>query len=153
MSNKVITLATNRSYYDIKQAAENSITVEELISELQNYHSDAKIIFSNDNGYTYGQIKTKDLDEETIEDETKEEEEVITRDEMISELEERIQKNGGKPLKVGCVWLDQFDEEILTVGIQDGGTLGVGTNYENFYPMSELTDDDVESVWYEALWA
>ena len=39
---KVITLNTNRSYYGINEAIENSITVEELISELQNYPSDMK---------------------------------------------------------------------------------------------------------------
>lgn len=150
---KVITLSTNRSYYDIKQASENSITVEELISELQNYPSDAKIVFSNDNGYTYGHITAGSLDEETVVNETEEwEEDVITREGMITELEEGIKKNDGKPLKVGCVWLDKFDEEVLTVGIQDGGTLGVGTDQENFHPMSELSDDEVDKVWYEALY-
>ena len=108
---KVIILDTNRSYYGINEASENSITVEELISELQNYPSDAKIVFRNDNGYTYGHITVGSLDEETVVNETEEEEDVITRDDMIAELEERIQKNGGKPLKVGCVWLDQCNDD------------------------------------------
>ena len=47
---KVITLNTNRSYYGINEAIENSITVEELISELQNYPSDMNIVSSNDSG-------------------------------------------------------------------------------------------------------
>jgi hypothetical protein len=149
---KVIILDTNRSYYGINEASENSITVEELISELQNYPSDAKIVFRNDNGYTYGYITSESLDEETVVNETEEEEDVITREGMITELEEGIKKNGGRPLKVGCVWLDKFDEEVITVGIQDGGTLGVGTDQENFYPMSELSDDDVAKVWYEPLY-
>ena len=149
---KVIILDTNRSYYGINEASENSITVEELISELQNYPSDAKIVFRNDNGYTYGHITVGSLDEETVVNETEEEEDVITREGMIAELEEGIRKNDGRPLKVGCVWLDKFDEEVITVGIQDGGTLGVGTDQENFYPMSELSDDEVDKVWYEALY-
>ena len=63
---KVITLNTNRSYYGINEAIENSITVEKLISELQNYPSDMKIIFRNDNDYTYGHITERSLDEETV---------------------------------------------------------------------------------------
>lgn len=64
--NKAIILNTNRSYYGINEAIENSITVEKLISELQNYPGDMKIIFCNDNGYTYGHITERSLDEETV---------------------------------------------------------------------------------------
>lgn len=149
---KVITLNTNRSYYGINEAIENSITVEELISELQNYPSDMKIVFRNDNGYTYGHITERSLDEETVVNETEEEDTVITREEMISELVEEFKKNGGKSLKVDCVWLDKFDKEIISVGILYGDIIGVRTKYGNFYPLSELSDDEVEKVWYEALY-
>ena len=97
---KVIILNTNRSYYDIKEVIENSITVEELINELQNYPSDMKIVFRNDNGYTYGHITERSLGEETVVNETEEEDTAITREGMISELVEEYKKNGGKSLEV-----------------------------------------------------
>lgn len=52
----IVTLKTNRDYYDAKECAENSISVGEFMDLLSNYPSDAKIVFSNDNGYTYGVV-------------------------------------------------------------------------------------------------
>lgn len=52
----IVTLKTNRDYYDAKECAENSISVGEFMDMLSNYPSDAKIVFSNDNGYTYGVV-------------------------------------------------------------------------------------------------
>jgi hypothetical protein len=52
--NQVVALRTNRDYYDVREAAEYSLTVDELIDILSNYSGDAKVVFSNDNGYTYG---------------------------------------------------------------------------------------------------
>jgi hypothetical protein len=54
----IVTLKTNRDYYDAKECAENSISVGEFMDMLSNYPSDAKIVFSNDNGYTYGVVST-----------------------------------------------------------------------------------------------
>lgn len=52
--NQVVALRTNRDYYDVREAAEYSLTVDELIDILSNYSGNAKVVFSNDNGYTYG---------------------------------------------------------------------------------------------------
>lgn len=52
----MVLLKTNRTYYSSEEAAKDSITVEELIEELSNLPSKEKIVFSNDNGYTYGYI-------------------------------------------------------------------------------------------------
>ena len=52
----IVTLKTNRDYYDAKECAENSMSVGEFMEMLSNYPSDAKIVFSNDNGYTYGVV-------------------------------------------------------------------------------------------------
>lgn len=52
----MVFLKTNRTYYSAQEAAKDSITVKELIDELSNLPSDEKVIFSNDNGYTYGYI-------------------------------------------------------------------------------------------------
>jgi hypothetical protein len=50
---EIVNLYTSRDEYDIRLAAERSMTVRELIDELKQYSDDAKIVFNNDNGYTY----------------------------------------------------------------------------------------------------
>lgn len=53
-----------------------TMTVGELISELQNYDEDAPIMLNNDNGYTYGKITRSSFFEDEIEvDEDDDEEE------------------------------------------------------------------------------
>lgn len=57
---KVVRLRTNREYYQLADAMNDSITISELIDALSNCPSDAKVVFSNDGGYTYGYI-TEDV--------------------------------------------------------------------------------------------
>lgn len=52
----MVILRTNRTYYNANEAANDSITVRELIEELEHHSLDEKIIFSNDGGHTYGYI-------------------------------------------------------------------------------------------------
>ena len=67
---RIVTLNTNRSEYDIRDAAACSMTVRELIDELEcNYNENDKIVFSNDNGYTYGGITVWDFEEREKEEE------------------------------------------------------------------------------------
>ena len=67
---RIVTLNTNRSEYDIRDAAACSMTVRELIDELEcNYNEDDKIVFSNDNGYTYGGIRWELMEMEDDDDE------------------------------------------------------------------------------------
>lgn len=70
---RIVTLNTNRSEYDIRDAAERSMTIGELIDELVRYDRNEKIVFSNDNGYTYGYVGAGYIDEHRVE--TYEEEE------------------------------------------------------------------------------
>lgn len=55
---RIVILKTNRSYYDREEAAKESITLDEFIEILnqQGYNGKEKVVFSNDNGYTYGYI-------------------------------------------------------------------------------------------------
>ena len=66
---RIVTLAVNCSEYNISRAAKRSMTVRELINELENYHDDEKVVFSNDNGYTYGFISPSFIERQTVEDE------------------------------------------------------------------------------------
>lgn len=59
----MVILRTNRTYYNAEEAARDSITVAELIECLENCSSSDKVIFSNDNGYTYGYISEKTVKE------------------------------------------------------------------------------------------
>lgn len=82
---RIVILKTNRSEYDIRDAAKYSITVAELIRELENHDEDARVVFSNDNGYTYGYVCESDVD--VVETESHEEEE---RREKMEELNDEL---------------------------------------------------------------
>ena len=61
---RVVKFFTNRSEYGIKEAAEQSMTISELINYLQNeFVGDEKIVFSNDRGYTYGYVNENYISE------------------------------------------------------------------------------------------
>lgn len=147
---RIIILKTNRSEYSIKEAANGSITVGDLIEILRNYHDlDAPIVFSNDNGYTYGYITESVVDEEYWEEESEEEDDELTREDMVSDIERAIEKNGGKPITVKVVWLERYDDrEVITAGYQDG-VLGVTLEDGEFLPLDDLSDDEVDCVWFE----
>ena len=148
---RIIVLKTNRSEYSVKEAAKGSITVGDLIEILRNCHDlDAPIVFSNDNGYTYGYITESVVDEEFWEEEPEEEDEEWTRDEMVSDIERAIEKNDSKPIEVKVVWLKGYeDKEVLTAGYDDSGRLGVTLEDGSFILIDELSDDEVDKVWFE----
>jgi hypothetical protein len=56
---QIIKLKTTRDFYNMEDCAENSLSVDELIDMLSTYPPTAKVVFSNDNDYTFGAI-TKD---------------------------------------------------------------------------------------------
>ena len=86
---KIVTLNTNRSEYDIREAAACSMTVGELIDELEcNYDRNDKIVFSNDNGYTYGYIGAGYIDAQRVE--THEEEEYREKRENMEMLRDEL---------------------------------------------------------------
>ena len=66
----MITISTRRSCYS-KSQVEETLTVRELISILEQYDENTEVCFKNDNGYTYGEIYEDDIeeDEEYEEDE------------------------------------------------------------------------------------
>lgn len=105
---KVVTLSAKKSVYDIREIVENGYTlsVAELINELHNLPQDAKIVVSNDGGYTYGSIKPSFLNvceietyEEEEERERKEEEEwedSLPNEEDVNYV---IVQDNGEPVK------------------------------------------------------
>lgn len=71
MANMVIIQARRDAY---SKNEVRTITVKELIQELEQYDEDAKVVLSHDNGYTYGGISRYSI-EEDYDDEEKEDEE------------------------------------------------------------------------------
>ena len=147
METRIITLSTCRSDYNIKDAAESSMTVAEFIEELSHLPGDCKIVFKNDGGYTYGSISDYDLGSEYPEPEEEEEDLEMQRPEMEHELSEAVRKNGNKPVKIIAVTSDDGERLYLSVGFNDSRVFGVATDDEDFVPIEELSDDEVYSVY------
>ena len=96
---EIVTLSTSRDAYDIREAAKYAMTVGELIDELKRMDEDAPVVFSNDNGYTYGTVCSECIDSEMVE--TQEEEE---RREAMEELHEEL-------TELQVEYEDPFDED------------------------------------------
>ena len=58
---EIVILHTNRDDYNIEKCADKSLSVSEVINILSRYPDDAKVVFSNDNGYTYGIVKNSSI--------------------------------------------------------------------------------------------
>ena len=143
---RIIVLDTNRSHYDIKEAADCSMTVAELIEELSYLPGNYKVVFRNDGGYTYGYIRDRYIDSEDWEPE-KEEDPVMERDDMEYEIYEAVRKNDDKPVKLIAVTSDDGERLYLSVGYTDSREFGVATDDEDFVPIEDLSDDEVYNVY------
>ena len=147
---RIITLSVNRSHYDIKGAADESMTVEELIEELRYLPGDCKVVFKNDNGYTYGYIQDRDIDSEYIEPE-EEDEDVMDRADMEYDIAEAVRKSKDGRVRLAAVWDDESKREFRLVAFNDSRVLGVAAVSEEddseFIPIEELSDSEVEDVW------
>ena len=151
---KIVTLSTNRSEYNILGAAKNSITVAEFIEELSHLDSSLKIVFSNDGGYTYGYIKANCIDTEYVDTEEDEEPEddCLTREDMIAELKAYVkEKNKGEygTVEAHALWVG--DDDVLLIGYDDDRQFGiwVGRDENPFIPIEDMSDELVDEVWYE----
>lgn len=146
METRIITLSVNRSHYNIEGAADDSMTVAELIEELRYLPGDCKVVFKNDNGYTYGYISDRDIDSEYVEPE-EEHDDILEDVDMIYDISEKVRHNGDKPVKIGAVWFG--DAEAVAVGFNDSRVLGVALDNEEFLPIDQLSGDELYEIWTE----
>ena len=149
---RIITIDTRRSDYSVKEAADDSITVEELIEELRYLPGDCKVVFKNDNGYTYGYIQDRDIDSEYWEPgEEEEDEAAMDRADMEYEISEAVRKSKDGRVRLAAVWDDESKREFRLVAFNDSRVLGVAAVSEEddseFIPIEELSDSEVEDVW------
>ena len=59
MKQNPVIIETRREVYGVEDV--RSLTVGQLISELQYYDSDAPVVLSFDNGYTFGGIRSNGI--------------------------------------------------------------------------------------------
>jgi hypothetical protein len=77
-TNTMLIINAKRNGYSPEQCGK-TLTVGELIRELECFDSEAPIYFCHDNGYTYGSVTTNDFEEREVE----------TEDESMDETEEQ----------------------------------------------------------------
>ena len=71
----MIVINTEKNGYEEKDVIEESMTVKELIEELENYNGDEKVILSFDDGYSFGVLTSYNIE---IQDDIKDEEDYIS---------------------------------------------------------------------------
>lgn len=79
----IVKIETRRTAYSAEDAAERTLTVKDLKEMLDGFDDDSPVVFSNDNGYTYGEVRWGCLGEVESKDEEDEEEEETDEDAII----------------------------------------------------------------------
>ena len=79
----IVKVITTREDYDVRDSAENALTIEEIIDILTYLPKKAKVVLCNDNGYTFAPVRRSTFVTEYVE--TKEEEEERIRKEEEEE--------------------------------------------------------------------
>lgn len=133
---KVVTFKTQSNTYDVREAMESAMTVADLKAILDCFPSDAKVVFDNNNGFSFGEItqsRIKVADVETYEEQSereKEEDEMESIENAIGNIIKVVNEEGGK-FDLGMdVVLDTFDDdhtdnlEVSVLYICDGELWG-----------------------------
>ncbi len=63
MEKYVVKIEAQREAYSIGGVMRRTMTVRELIEQLEQFDDDTPVILSHDNGYTYGGIHYYDIEE------------------------------------------------------------------------------------------
>ena len=73
---QIVILKTSREEYDIRESAKVSYSVEKLIERLENFPKGAKIVFYNNNGFTFSSIGGTSISAISVETKKEEEERI-----------------------------------------------------------------------------
>jgi hypothetical protein len=133
---KVVTFRTQSNTYDVREAMESAMTVADLKAVLDCFPSDAKVVFDNNNGFSFGEItqgRIKVADVETYEEQSDREEaedEMESIENAINNIIKVVNEEGGN-FDLGMdVVLDTLDDdhtdnlEVSVLYINDGELWG-----------------------------
>lgn len=125
----IVVLNTNRSEYDIRSAADGSMTVGELIKVLEDYYDEKeKVVFSNDSGYTFGYVREGFIEEVYVE--SKEEE----------ELRERMESLRDELTELEDEYKTQYEREITDEEYR--------LERENIFELHEITEEQYKNYYF-----
>ena len=115
----IIRIRTENEEYAIRDVLSDTMSVGDLIDVLKNMPSEAKIVFTNDNGFTFGglrydsfreiEIETKEEEQEREEREAKVEEQE-EMDNLIQYIKNRIDEMNGEIILA----MDGFEMNFIT---------------------------------------
>lgn len=150
----IVKLRTNKDEYDIRKASEYSYTVGQVIDILSRCPQNAKIVFENDRGYTFGAIDSATIrvvDVETFQEE-KEKEGKMDIQNCINNIKTAVNDNGGELiLAMDGITLETCNEEqednliVTELTTKFGGKLYGNTNWGVINLEETITDLD---DWY-----
>ena len=133
---KVVTFKTHCKTYDVREAMESAMTVADLKRALDYLPSDAKVVFDNNNGYSFGEITHSRIDVACVEtyeeqnDREEAEDEMENIENAVSNLIKYVNEQGGN-LDLGMdIVLDTCDDdhtdnlEVSALSINDGELWG-----------------------------
>jgi hypothetical protein len=157
----IVKLRTNKDEYDIRNASAYSYTVGQVIDILSRCPQNAKIVFDNDRGYTFGAIDSATIrvvEVETFQEEKEREEREKAEEEMeeikdiINGIKKAVNANGGELiLALDGITLDTCCEEqednliVTELTTKMGGKLYGNTNWGLINLEETITDTD---DWY-----
>lgn len=153
----IVKLRTNKDEYDIRNASEYSYTVGQVIDILSRCPQNAKIVFDNDRGHTFGAIDSATIrvvEVETFQEEKEreEKEEMEEIKSIINGIKEVVNTNGGELIiALDGITLDTCCEEqennliVTELTTKIGGKLYGNTNWGLINLEETITDID---DWY-----
>lgn len=153
---KVVTFKTHNNSYDVREVMESAMTVADLKAVLDYLPSDAKVVFDNNNGYSFGEITESRIRfayVETYEEQSEREEaedEMESIENAVSNLIKYVNVQGGNLDLEMDVVLDTCDDdhtdnlEVSALSVYDGELWGK-TNWGllNLQDTIQYSDD-----WY-----
>lgn len=141
----IVTLKTTNDGYDARDVLANTISVKEMIERLSQMPQNAKILFNNDNGYSFGSIASHSFRVTKIE--SYEEEGARIKKEEQEEMLEEIRTN----IKQIKTLVNEENGEIILA--MDGISLNLSdSEYEENLIVTELTTKINGSLYGNTNW-
>lgn len=107
----VLTIDGRRDGYSIEDVIRDTMTVGDLISQLEGYDEDMYVMLNNDNGYTYGSIDDRSFEKEEYSTISADDDEILTAEEFADWHENVYYREHKEILDKIYNILDEYSEE------------------------------------------